>query len=153
MWTESHCEELADAHTEWRNVVCAIDTNEEGSRLIRFAAELAGAHAGDRASKVHLVHSVPAAEAGAEKYLDVEFAAFLEDQARAAISGMQKEARTDFPVCVEAGAIPATVRKEALSHNADIVLIGRGALPHFAGRLRSHAYSIVRDMPCPVLSI
>jgi nucleotide-binding universal stress UspA family protein len=66
---------------------------------------------------------------------------------------MQKEAGTSFPVCVKAGAIPAKVREEAVEHDADLVLIGRGTLPHFAGRLRSHAYGIVRDMPCPVLSI
>jgi nucleotide-binding universal stress UspA family protein len=41
----------------------------------------------------------------------------------------------------------------AEARRADLVLIGRGALPHFAGRLRSHAYAIVRDMPCPVLSV
>jgi nucleotide-binding universal stress UspA family protein len=36
---------------------------------------------------------------------------------------------------------------------ADLVLIGRGTLPRFAGRLRSNVYAIVRDSPCPVLSI
>jgi len=33
------------------------------------------------------------------------------------------------------------------------VLIGRGELPHFGGRLRTHVYGIIRDAPCPVLSI
>jgi nucleotide-binding universal stress UspA family protein len=66
---------------------------------------------------------------------------------------MQKEAGTNFEVLIEAGNIPETVRRVAENQRADLVLIGRGALPHFAGRLRSHAYAIVRDMPCPVLSV
>jgi hypothetical protein len=45
------------------------------------------------------------------------------------------------------------VRSAALDFHADLVLIGRGAMPRFAGQLRSHAYAIVRDMPCPVLSV
>jgi nucleotide-binding universal stress UspA family protein len=147
VWTAGHCEEIAAKHTEIRSVICAIDTVPEGTRLIRYAAELAPE------AEVRLVHTVPAAEAGAERYFDLEFAAFLEEKARETIAAMQKEAGTNFEVCVKAGSIPAKVREEALSHNADLVLIGRGALPHFAGRLRSHAYSIVRDMPCPVLSV
>jgi nucleotide-binding universal stress UspA family protein len=147
VWTAGHCEEIGTKHTELRSVICAIDTVPEGTRLIRSAAELAPG------AEVRLVHTVPAAETGAERYFDLEFAAFLEEKARERIAAMQKEAGTNFEVCVKAGSIPAKVREEALSRNADLVLIGRGALPHFAGRLRSHAYSIVRDMPCPVLSI
>jgi nucleotide-binding universal stress UspA family protein len=147
VWTAGHCDEIGTKHTELRNLLCAIDTVPEGTRLIRCAAELAPQ------AEVRLMHTVPAAETGAERYLDLEFAAFLEEKARETIAAMQKEAGTNFEVCVKAGSVPATVREEALSHKADLVLIGRGALPHFAGRLRSHAYSIVRDMPCPVLSI
>jgi nucleotide-binding universal stress UspA family protein len=148
VWTASHCDASAAPHTDWRNIVCAIDTVPEGSRLIRFAAQLAEAGA-----TVRLAHAVPVAEAGVEKYLDLEFAAFLKDQAREAVAGMQKEAGTNFEVDIEAGNIPDAVRRVAEARRADMVLIGRGALPHFAGRLRSHAYAIVRDMPCPVLSV
>ncbi len=150
VWTEAHCENIAAAsHAEWRNIVCAIDTVAEGSRLIRLAAGLAASSG----ASVHLTHAVPVAESGPERYMDLEFAAFLAEEARKTIAGMQKEAGTNFDVVVETGNIPDAVRRVAESRNADIVLIGRGALPHFAGRLRSHAYAIVRDMPCPVLSV
>jgi nucleotide-binding universal stress UspA family protein len=121
----------------------------EGSRLIRFASELAA----DSGAKVYLVHAVPAAVTGPEKYMDREFALSLEELARQQIAVMQSEAGTKFDICLGAGNIPDVVRHAAESHHADLVLIGRGALPHFAGRLRSHAYAIVRDMPCPVLSV
>jgi len=148
VWTASHCDGAGKQHTDWRKIVCAIDTVPEGARLIRYAAQLA-----ESGATIQLAHAVPVSEAGVEKYLDLEFAAFLKDQAREAVAGMQKEAGTNFEVLIEAGNIPETVRRVAENQSADLVLIGRGALPHFAGRLRSHAYAIVRDMPCPVLSV
>jgi nucleotide-binding universal stress UspA family protein len=150
VWTEAHCEEAGAEHSEWRSIVCAIDTVPEGLRLIRSAAELAT----NCGATVHLVHAVPAAaEKGPAKYFDLEFSAFLEQEARETIAGMQKEAGTNFVVCTGAGNITDVVRHAAVGHNADLVLIGRGELPHFAGRLRSQTYAIVRDMPCPVLSV
>jgi nucleotide-binding universal stress UspA family protein len=149
VWTEAHCEEAGAEHAEWKSIVCAIDTVPEGSRLLRIAADLSAASG----AQVHVMHAVAMAEAGAMERFDREFTPFLKDRARQTIVDMQKEAGTSFDVCIETGNIPDTVRKAAVGHNADVVLIGRGALPHFAGRLRSHAYAIVRDMPCPVLSV
>ena len=35
----------------------------------------------------------------------------------------------------------------------DLILIGRGMLHETMGRLRTHAYGIIRHAPCPVLSV
>jgi hypothetical protein len=45
------------------------------------------------------------------------------------------------------------VAAAAREDQAGLVLTGRGTLAHFAGRLRTHVYAIIRDAPCPVLSI
>jgi nucleotide-binding universal stress UspA family protein len=149
VWTEAHCEDAGATHADWRTAVCGIDTVPEGLRLIRFASELAAS----TGVKVCLAHAIAATEAEAGEYLGPEFMALSKDRASQAISAMQHAAGTNFDICVEIGNIPGVVRHAAESHKADVVLIGRGALPHFAGRLRSHAYAIVRDMPCPVLSV
>lgn len=149
VWTDAHCEESGPAHLDWRSLVCAIDTGAEGERLIRAAAELAVISP----MTIHLAHAVPATDERVELLAGSEFTAFLKDQARQTIAGMQRQAGTNFGVCVEAGGITEVVHHAAVSHNADLVLIGRGLLQGFAGALRSHAYSIVRDMPCPVLSV
>jgi len=148
VWTEAHCEQLGTSHSEWNKVTCAIDTGPDAPRLIQFAASLASTSG----VAVRLVHVVPQSE-GIEKYLDREFAAFLLEQAEKKISCMQKDAGTAFEVFVGAGSVPAVLKEEVEKDHSDLVLIGRGVLPHFAGRLRSHVYSIVRDMPCPVISI
>jgi nucleotide-binding universal stress UspA family protein len=149
VWTEAHCKETGAQHAEWRRILCAVDTVPEGVRLIHVAADLAKA----TGATVQLIHAVPGADAGSGELGDRKFADFLKESAREAIASMQEEAGTAFQVCVEGGHIPETVRLAAADYRADLVLTGRGALPHFAGRLRSHSYAIVRDMPCPVLSV
>jgi nucleotide-binding universal stress UspA family protein len=149
VWTEAHCEDAGPRHADWQTIVCAIDTVPEGLRLIRFASDLAASIK----ARLSLVHAATTADSGSGQSFELEFTEFATDRARQTIAGMQQEAETSFPVCIETGSIPDVVHHAAESLRADVVLIGRGALPHFAGRLRSHAYSIVRDMPCPVLSV
>jgi len=148
VWTAAHAEKPEAQGAEWRNVVCAIDTTPEALRLVRYAAEIASAAAGSGGAAVHLVHALPpATETRPEKYLNRDFEAFLKDSARQAIDAMQKQAGTDFPLCLEAGNVSSIVASAAREHKADLVLIGRGALPHFGGRLRTHVYAIIRDAP------
>jgi nucleotide-binding universal stress UspA family protein len=40
-----------------------------------------------------------------------------------------------------------------LGHSADLVVMGRGRATRTLGRLRSNVYSIIRDAPCPVISV
>lgn len=151
VWTAAHAEEPGyTASPEWRNVVCAIDGTADAARLIRCAGEMASSFG----SKVHLVHVLPPAPATRmEQYLSRDFDEALKAAARTEIQAMQKDAGTDFAVCVESGDAANIVAATARKDHADLVLIGRGILPHFAGRLRTHVYAIVRDAPCPVLSI
>ncbi len=149
VWTEAHCEDAVADHLEWRNILCAVDTDSEGRRLISTAPELAASSP----ARVHIVHAVASPHATGERHGGSEFTEFLKDQARLTIHSMQELTKTNFPVCIEAGGVPEVIRHAALSHQADLILMGRGVLPRFAGGLRSQAYAIVRDTPCPVLSI
>ena len=149
VWTDSQCEDGENAPPAWMNLLCAVDTEAEGAHLIRVAAELAA----DSRLRVYLVHAVPAQGWNVERFAGAEFSVFLKDRARETLAAMQLQAGTKFRVCVEAGGICEVVHHAAESHKADLVLIGRGLLSEFAGGLRSHAYGIVRDMPCPVLSV
>jgi len=149
VWTAAHCEELGANHLEWRNILCAIDTDSEAERLISVAAQLA---AGSNA-KVFLVHGVDSGDPRSETYGGAEFTEFLKNRAREVIAEMQNRAGTNFAVCVESGRARDVVRYAAIGHNADLVMIGRGVLPRFAGSLRSQASAIVRHAPCPVLSV
>lgn len=151
VWTAAHPETpVYPASTEWRKVVCAIDSTDEASRVIRYAKDIVLS----QNAKIHLVHAVPPPTEGfPEKYFDREFEIYLKEAACKTIRGIQEEAGTNFRLCIEAGKASSVVAAAAEEDEADLVLIGRGALPHFGGRLRTNVYAIVRDSPCPVLSI
>jgi universal stress protein A len=149
VWTQAHCQEAATDHAEWHSIICAINTDDEGARLIRETAALS---AGSNVM-VHLAHAVPRQDKAAVRFTGSEFTHFLKEEARQTIAVMQKQAGTNFGVCIEAGSIPEVVRHAAVNHHGDLVVIGRGILSRFAGGLRSQAYPIVLDMPCPVLSV
>ena len=66
---------------------------------------------------------------------------------------MQAEAGTKLELCIAAGAPGKVIRDFATAQVADLVLVGRGKIQKHFGRLRSNAYAIVRDAPCPVISV
>jgi nucleotide-binding universal stress UspA family protein len=41
----------------------------------------------------------------------------------------------------------------AKEHGANLLVIGRGSASGIFGRLRANAYSIIRESPCPVVSV
>jgi len=151
VWTAAHPDAgAANISNDWRTVVCAIDTSDDAMRLIRCAADLQASSG----ASVKLFHALPAPpETRPEIYMAREFQAFLEDAARQSIQRMQATAGVSFPLCMKAGKVSEVIASAAGDLNADLVLIGRGALPYVAGRLRSNVYAIIRDAPCPVLSV
>ena len=66
---------------------------------------------------------------------------------------IQEAAGTDVEMILAGGNIATLVRNVALRKRADLVVIGRGCLHDGLGRLRSNAYAIIRESPCPVLSV
>ena len=117
------------------NLVCAIDIDDEAVSVLRFT----GALARELGATVHVVHGVPEAETRPAKYLDFDLHAYLMDSARVAISKLQREAGTEFPVSIKASPIANAVSDVAMQQNADLVIIGRGKAQQTLGRLRTHS--------------
>jgi nucleotide-binding universal stress UspA family protein len=150
VWTCAHTEDLAGVgSTEIREILCALEVGAESAGLIRDANELAGA----LEAKLRLVHAVPVDETWPEKYLEGDYAATLIKIGREEVANLQKQAGTNLDACVEGGAAARVVRDAAEKFGADLLVIGRGKLHKTFGRLRSNGYAIIRDSPCPVLSI
>jgi nucleotide-binding universal stress UspA family protein len=59
----------------------------------------------------------------------------------------------DPRVCILDAAIPKGIRQTALEEKADLVIVGRGHLRGQISRAWSHVYTIIRESPCPVLSV
>ena len=150
VWTAAHAEDPAMQH-HWpcRNILVAVDRGAEQAPVLRSAMDLAD----QLGAGIRLVHAVP----GAERQLDDtggdEFGIFLLDTARKDMEKLQAAAGTNLEASVVAGGVGAVVHQVALDHNADLLIIGRGVMHETLGRLRTESYSIIRQSPCPVLSL
>jgi nucleotide-binding universal stress UspA family protein len=150
VWTAAHTEDPhLPVHLNLKSILCAIKTSPDSLPLIRNAAALSS----EFGAKLRLVHAVEHAEPNPSLRFDDGFRTALMQSAREEIARMQKDLGTDFEVCLESGPVAQIVRQACLHHEADLVMIGRGAIAQSFGRLRSGAYEIIRQAPCPVLSV
>lgn len=150
VWTATHTEDPdLPKHLPCNNLMGAIDLAPESVPLIRRYVELAR----EFNAKLRLVHAVAGAKPDIQPGLDQDFRRFLLESAREGAARLQAEAGTQLEVCIEGGSVSKIVRAAALQHDADLVLIGRGTLQEKLGQLRTNAYAIIRDAPCPVLSV
>jgi len=150
VWTATHMEDPPSLHhLAGRNVLCAVDATPQSAPLMQWAAEYARSTGG----ALRLVHAVSGVQGWPERQLDREFEETLRTQAREMIEKVQKSVGVTAPLCVAVGEVAGAVREEAERHNTDLIVIGRGTLHERLGRLRTHAYAIIRHAPCPVLSV
>lgn len=150
VWTAPHAEDPAmREHFPCRNILVAVDRGAEQTSVLRRATELAQ----ELGASLSLVHAVPGAESQPYDTGGDEFGLFLLDAARKEMIKLQAEAGTSFEASVVAGGVGKVVRQAALDRHADLVVIGRGVMHLTFGRLRTQSYEIIRQSPCPVLSL
>jgi nucleotide-binding universal stress UspA family protein len=148
VWTDAHAPEPSHrAHPQPRHIICAVDLKPESQHVIEAAVALAN----DAGATLELVN-VPAetaCTAVAEHYMQH----LLKGVPEAAQLSIQVAAPLALPAKGDGGSVADGIRDLALRKRADLVVIGRGAIQKGFGRLHSHAYDIIRDCPCPVLSV
>jgi len=149
VWTGVHVEDPACVSPEFGTILCAVDRTEDSIATLRFGCRLAH----DNHAKLLIVHGIPGAEVAPEKYFDTDLRHYLEEDARKSIALLQEAAGVAAPLCLGAGEVSHVVRDSALGHSADLIVMGRGKATRALGRLRSNVYSIIRDAPCPVISV
>lgn len=150
VWTGVHTDQMwSPEHARWRRFLCAVNADPTDVPLLRWAAEFAT----EQKAELQIVHVVPAAEPIPPGHEPASLRGFLLDTAEQRVSDLQSEAGTNFEILLRFGRVEEVVRDTALAHEADLILIGRGVIQRTLGRLRSAAYSIIREAPCPVISI
>ena len=139
----------------FRSVICAVDFDAAGERAFRWAAEFADEfHAG--LTLVHALPSIPYVENvpySEMSYYDQALPMMLRQVAQQKSDELQKRAGTAAEVVLETGPVAEVVRNAAIARKGDMVIIGRHENPGILGRLRANAYAIVRESPCPVVSV
>jgi nucleotide-binding universal stress UspA family protein len=133
----------------FRNIVCAIDFDTAGERAFRWAADFAA----EFHASLTLVHAVPPIHTGELNYYDQGLPVMLQQMAEEKAAELQKRCGTNAAVIFETGSVANAVCKATAARDGDLVVVGRHEDPGWMGRLRGNAYAIVRDSPCPVVSI
>jgi nucleotide-binding universal stress UspA family protein len=131
----------------YRSILCALDGTAEAEGVLRAAATLA-CNYGASLSLLRVVEPMPVTE--------FDMVPYQQDRLEAAHFGLRELKGTqgvEAPHNVVEAPIADGVRQEALRLKADLVVTGRGHSQGVFTTLRSHLYQIIRESPCPVLSI
>lgn len=150
VWTGVHLEEAPPIERiSFRNILVAVDLNPQSVEPLSWAAWFASACG----ARLWIIHATPSLEGRAGEYFDPDWRAHLAEQARGEIAKLQQQAGSRAEVLVEDGDAPRVVCSAAKRLGADVLVIGRGSAAGVFGRLRTNAYSIIRQSPCPVVSV
>jgi nucleotide-binding universal stress UspA family protein len=151
VWTGVHMESVPRLEDiSFKRVACAIDLDDAPScRALRWATQFAF----EFGAAMTIVHAIPAAKESANVFAFDEVNKELVRVATEKIEAIQSSVGSDADVNIIADEVPHAVREAAAKANADLLVIGRSAERGMIGRLRTNAYSIIRQSPCPVISV
>ncbi len=148
--TGVHLEEAPELESiHWGRIVCAVDLGPHGPRVLEWAANMAS----ELDAPLTLVHAIPQMETHDGAYFDPNWRQLLTNTAADHIEKLQQKVGTRAEVMIESGDTPRIVRCAALRLRAGLLVIGRGSAAGIFGRLRTNAYAIIRESPCPVVSV
>jgi nucleotide-binding universal stress UspA family protein len=142
VWTGVH---LQDAPQQGpvaiRSILCAIDLGPQTCKTLTWAAAMQREF-GARLTVIHgmACRDDPAAEE-------------LERSVREEVARFEKSAGMEAELLLETGDASKVVCETADRICADLLVIGRGSASGGFGRLRTHAYAMIRQSPCPVVSV
>jgi len=150
VWTGVHAAEMTSHSPDrWKRMACAVDTDERDVPVIQWAAEFASM----QKLELRLIHAVAGASWVFTRESDPSMYEFLLHAARERLAKLQEQAGVTVEVDLVAGGVGPSVHQAALASDTDLIVVGRGTPHQGLGRLRSNAYAIIREAPCPVISV
>jgi nucleotide-binding universal stress UspA family protein len=150
IWTGVHMEELPKIEiVSFGRVMCALDPSNGDFGALSWAWRF-GREVG---ADIRIVHALPPIYAPDAIDFGVEIKKHMRAQAESEIEAAQQNIGSNAEVQIVAGEAPKAVCAAAKDWKADLVVISRGVASGFFGRLRSRSYSIIRESPCPVVSV
>ncbi|MEZ5351258.1 MAG: universal stress protein [Bryobacteraceae bacterium] len=149
VWTGAHLEDPPPLDDKFGTIVAAVDLGKMSERVLEWASQFAA----DHEAKLIVAHATPNLEGRTGEYFDPDWRTHLIRQARERIDALLSKAGVEAEVTVESGDPAHVVHRAAERAVANLVVIGRRAEAGIIGRLKADAYSIIRQSPCPVVSV
>jgi nucleotide-binding universal stress UspA family protein len=139
--TTEHAEVISPKPLEHREWLCAIAINADSERVL----DLANREASAVGAKLSLIHVL--GNSGSAKLERSE-----EEKARYNIAELQKSVGSNAILHIGRGPVKDALVEAARHSSADVLMLGRPQSESL-GRLRDLTYGVIRDAPCPVLSV
>jgi nucleotide-binding universal stress UspA family protein len=137
VWTGVHLEDTpATPAIPIRNVLCAVDLGPQSARALQWAA----AFAHEFGARLTLMHAAPCGPS-------------VQSPANDELRTLQSSSGVDADLLLEVGEPSPAICGAASRLKSDVLVIGRGSAAGVFGRLRTNAYAIIRQSPCPVVSV
>lgn len=132
------------------HVLCAVDLSDGSAKALDWASHFARGFG----ARLSLLHVIPELEPADEEYYVADRNEGLAGEAYRKIAILQSQASTNALPIVAGGKMPAAVHRQIEELRADLLVIARGAAAKgFLGPLETHTYDLIRDAPCPVVSV
>lgn len=149
VWTGVHMENVPRLEDiGFKRILCAVDLEAQSCPTATWANKFAA----EFGAELSFVHAVPAAKESSP-YQDTSAHEVLLREAREKVQAVQACTHSDGRSFVVADEVASGVCTCAARERADLLVIGRGVHDDVVGRLRANAYSIIRQSPCPVVSV
>jgi nucleotide-binding universal stress UspA family protein len=131
------------------HILCAVDLGEKTHPVLAWGAGLSRV----LGARLSIVHAMAHFDDAAGDVVDPGWRGTLESRLRDRVATAAAAAGADGEVIVEPGEPHTVVSAAASRLGARLVIIGRGVSHDLIGRLRAHAFEIIRQSPCPVVSL
>jgi nucleotide-binding universal stress UspA family protein len=151
VFTGAHIEEHAKHPPDsFRTMLCALDLGPHSGKILQWASDLARAFD----ARLTIVNVIPRMNAGVIAKVAKDWKADLSNFAFQELEKLASSIYLDYAsIEILDGDIIKTVCDAAASRHADLLVIGRGSDAHLPGRLKTNAYPLIRQAPCPVISV
>jgi nucleotide-binding universal stress UspA family protein len=135
---------------KFNKILCAVDLGPQSQKIMAWAFQLAA----DLHAQLGVMHAIASLDPGLPLSTSPQFRMELETMAWQNLEKIQVAAgAASATVHIEAGEPASAVYSFAASSGADLLIIGRRAPDAVTGRLPANAYAIIRESPCPVISL
>lgn len=150
VWTGVHMESLPRLEDiSFRKILCAIDLGTQSCPTASWAKQLAA----EFGAELQIVHAVPEAGQVPTEYSRESRSEELIAQATEQVRAVQQCTSANAKIFVVGDEVAPAVCETAAREKSDLLVIGRSVAGGVLGRLRENAYSIIRQSPCPVISV
>ena len=132
----------------YKSILCALDQTVEAEAVLRAAAALAKSYKAGL-TVLHVLEMPPSTP-------ELDFSPYrkdLIDAAHAHMRDLKNRLNLDATDVVVDTGISEGISSEVVSRKADLIVVGRGHDQGILSRVWSRLYTVVRDSPCPVLSV